>query len=217
MQNDAPQKQDLAPEHGIVTEMTQPATPPMTTPRSTPTPATNRQLRFGVLAALGLLVFLVAWILLRGSDDSPKTSAAPGPARLVAADELKTFAASVDHPVYWAGARGVNSYELTRTADGRVYVRYLPAGTQAGDSRAKFLTVGTYPRAAAFAELKRAAKAKGAVNVKLPRGGLMVFSERKPTSIYIGYPKGRYQVEVYHPSADVARRLVLSGQVRPVG
>ena len=36
------------------------------------------------------------------------------------------------------------------TTSGRVYVRYLPRGAAAGDPRAGFLTVGTYPGVDAF-------------------------------------------------------------------
>ena len=80
----------------------------------------------------------------------------------------------------------------------------------------RFLTVGTYPRKGAFAELKRAARADGAVSLKLERGGLAVFSDARPTSVYFGYPDARYQVEVFHPSPSEARRLALAGQVVPV-
>jgi hypothetical protein len=34
----------------------------------------------------------------------------------------------VKHPVYWAGPRPSYTYELTRTSDGRIFVRYLPTG-----------------------------------------------------------------------------------------
>ena len=36
------------------------------------------------------------------------------------------------------------AYELTRSADGSFYVRYLPAGAKPGDPRPEFLTVATY-------------------------------------------------------------------------
>jgi hypothetical protein len=123
---------------------------------------------------------------------------------------------TVDHPVYWAGPKDGYTYELTQTTNGFVYVRYLPEGTDAGDPRSQFLTIGTYPRQGAFAELQRAAKANGAVSLKIGDDGLAVFSEARPTSVYFGYPDARYQVEVYDPSADEARRLALSGQVVPV-
>jgi hypothetical protein len=171
-------------------------------------------LRLGALVALGLAAFFVGWLVTNRGDE---TTPAPGSgAAATSESELRSFAGSVSHPVYWAGPKDGYTYELTQTTDGRVYVRYLPEGTEVGDPRSRFLTVGTYPRARAFAELKRAGGAKGAVSLKLERGGLAVFSDARPTSVYFGYPDARYQVEVYHPSPTEARRLALSGQVVPV-
>lgn len=169
--------------------------------------------RLGALLALGLAAFFVGWLVMNRGDDSPP--AASG-ATAKSEGELRSFASSVAHPVYWAGPKDNFTYEVTRTADGRVYVRYLPEGTAVGDPRARFLTVGTYPRKGAWAELKRASRANGAVSLKLERGGLAVFSDARPTSVYFGYPDAKYQVEVFHPSATEARRLALSGQVVPV-
>lgn len=173
------------------------------------------QLRLGALVAVGLAAFLVGWLAMNRGGDEATTSPGSG-ARAASESDLEAFAASASHPVYWAGPKEGYTYELTETANWSVYVRYLPKGTEAGDPRSTFLTVGTYPRPGAFAELQRAAKADGAVSLKLERGGLAVFSEARPTSVYFGYPDARYQVEVYHPSADEARRLALSGQVVPV-
>jgi hypothetical protein len=172
-------------------------------------------LRLGALIAVGLAAFLVAWVAMnRGDDGQPP---APGSGASAASEsELRAFADSVSHPVYWAGPKEGYTYELTQTRNGLVYVRYLPEGTDVGDPRSQFLTVGTYPRAGAFAELQRAAKAKGAVSVKVGNDGLAVFSQSRPRSVYLGYPEAKYQVEVFHPSPDEARRLALSGQVVPV-
>ena len=171
-------------------------------------------LRLGALIAAGLAAFIVGWIVMNQGGDSPP---APGSgASAVSESELKSFASSVSHPVYWAGPKDGYTYELTQTANGLVYVRYLPEGTDVGDSRSQFLTVGTYPRAGAFAELQRAAKAKDAVSLKVGEDGLAVFSEARPTSVYLGFPEAKYQVEVFNPSPDEARRLALSGQIVPV-
>jgi hypothetical protein len=171
-------------------------------------------LRLGALIAVGLAAFLVGWMAMNRGDDAPP---APGSGASAASEsELKSFADSASHPVYWAGPKEDHTYELTRTTNGFVYVRYLPEGTEVGDPRSRFLTIGTYPRPGAFAELQRAAKAKGSVSVKIGDGGLAVFSETRPTSVYVGYPDAKYQVEVFHPSPDEARRLALSGLVVPV-
>jgi len=172
-------------------------------------------LRLGALVALGLAAFFIGWLVVnRGSDET--TGPPLSGVSAASESELRSFAGSVSHPVYWAGPKDGYTYELTRTTDGRVYVRYLPEGTEVGDPRSGFLTVGTYPRASAFAELQRAGRAKGAVSVKLDRGGLAVFSDARPTSVYFGYPDARYQVEVHHPSPNEARRLAFAGQVVPV-
>lgn len=169
-------------------------------------------LRLGALIALGLATFLVGWLFLGGDDKSSRPSTGASSASEA---ELREFAASASHPVYWAGARPGQKYELTKTSDGRVYVRYLPEGAQAGDPRPQFLTVGTYPRASAYAELKRASRAEGAIARKLPQGGLAVLSKGS-SSVYFGYPDAAYQVEVYAPSPGTARNLVVAGQIVPV-
>ena len=87
---------------------------------------------------------------------------------------------------------------------------------KAGDSRANFLVVGTYTQPGSFANLQRAAKAPGALSVRIQNDGLVVFSSSKPTSVYVGYPGAGYQVEVYAPSADTARGLVLADKIQPI-
>jgi hypothetical protein len=130
--------------------------------------------------------------------------------------QLEQLAAASETPVYWAGPKPGYSYELTRTSTGHVYVRYLPAGVKAGDARANFLVVGTYAQPGSFAALQRAAKAPGALSLQIENDGLVVFSSSKPTSVYLGYPGAGYQVEVYSPSADSARSLVLADKIRPI-
>jgi len=136
---------------------------------------------------------------------------------LVSQAQLERLPDVVGHPpVYWAGARDGFSYELTRTSNGRFFVRYLPSGVPAGDARPDFLVVGTYSRPGSFAVLKRAANSPGSVSVKLPSRGLMVFASNKPKSVYLGYPGAEYQVEVFAPSSGTARRLVMSDAIAPV-
>jgi hypothetical protein len=92
-------------------------------------------------------------------------------------------------------------------------VRYLPNGVAAGDPRPNFLVVGTYSRTGSFRALKRAANRNG--SVELPNKGLMVEST-KPQSVYIGYPGAKYQIEVFSPVSDLARKLVLKGTIVPI-
>lgn len=178
----------------------------------------SRQPRALPLSLIGLLVIgigaLVAAFMLRGDHNA--TTALPavgsGPAAVSEA-QLKVLAKHSSLPVYWAGKAG--SYELTRTTDGRIYIRYLPAGAKIGNTTG-YLTIGTYPDPHAFRSIRRAAARPGGVSAKLANGGLLVFNSHAPKSVYFGYPDARYQVEVFDPSPTQARTLVLSGKVVPI-
>jgi hypothetical protein len=154
-----------------------------------------------------------------GGDEETATQPAPTRARAMGASvvELVRLSGTIGHPIYWAGPFGGNTYELSRTKDGRVYVRYLPKGTRIGDPKPAYLTVGTYPQAQAFATLKANAKKQGVPTIALRGGGLAFADKNRPTSVYVAYPGSAYQIEVYHPSADRARALVESGRIVPVG
>jgi hypothetical protein len=170
------------------------------------------QIRLAALLAAGLATFVVGWLLIggdRGSTQPRSTVSAASEA------ELRAFAASAPNPVYWAGPRAGQTYELFKTSDGRVYVRYLPAGVKVGDPRPLFLTVGTYPLAHAFAATRRISRAPGRTAQPLPGGGIAVFSG-DTSSVYFSYPGAKYQVEVYAPSPSTTRSLVLNGQVVPI-
>jgi hypothetical protein len=172
-------------------------------------------LRIGAIAGLAVAVAVVTWVLLsRGSETAAGDERAP--ARVVSVGALRELPARVGHPVYWAGPRDGVGYELTRTDDGRVYVRYLPNGVKAGDAGADYLTVGTYPVANALAQTKAAGQRSGAERFSLPGGGVAVFDRARPTNVYFAYPGTALQVEVYDPSARTARGLVESGAVQPI-
>lgn len=129
--------------------------------------------------------------------------------------QLQSLAAA-SGPIYWAGPRGGKVYEVTRTGEGRVYVRYLPRLTDVGSPRADALTIATYPAPNAFTQIQAAARRPGAVTIDLAAGGLAVYDGARPTSIYLAYPDAKQQIEVFAPSPDEARRLVEAGQIQPV-
>src|SRR5262249_3759002 len=131
----------------------------------------------------------------------------------LSATGLATLAHSVGQPIYWAGPRSHYLYELHRTPDGNVYIRYLPPGVNAGAPGSGYLTVATYPFKDAFKALE---DVKGSQHVSLPRGGTALLSPTYKKSIHLAYPNVSYQVEVYDPSAARVLQLVRSGQIRPV-
>jgi hypothetical protein len=176
-----------------------------------------RYLPLAVLAvALAAGIGAVAWLVFPSGGEPASVRVAPGVPTIVSEAQLRQRADSVDHPVYWAGRRRGFRYELTTTTLGRIFVRYLPAGTAAGDPRPDFLTVGTYPGSRSFADLKRAANRQGAAWIGLEDGGLVVFAAKRATSAYLGYPGKRYQVEVFAPSNGTPQRLLLAGAVVPI-
>jgi hypothetical protein len=169
------------------------------------------------VALAGVAVLVALLLLLLRSDHKSAALPAPnaGPA-LVSQAQLEQLADASTHAVYWAGPKEGYSYELTRTSDGRTYIRYLPKGAKAGDPRPDFLVVGTYAQPNSFAYLMHAAKSKDAVPFSIANDGLALFSAARPTSVYFTYPGARYQVEVFDPSGNAARRLVLAGKITPL-
>jgi hypothetical protein len=166
---------------------------------------------------------LVIWLTVKG-DTGPSRSASTssvarrvtpiGPVALTA-KRLRVVAGSLGLPIYWAGPEPGRRYGPTRTTSGNVFVRYLPPGVRAG-ARKRFLTIGTYPFPNAFAATAVLSTKPGAVSRSLVDGALLYYRRAHPVSVYLVYPSLEYQIEVFDPSATVARRLVLSGRIRPV-
>ena len=183
-----------------------------------PRPVERPRVRLGAVLAVALGAALAAWILLEGgrteNSQAPAAPSAIGP-RASTPDGLSAIAALRRSPVYWAGPRGGVVYEVTETTDGYVFVRYLPRGAEVGTPR-HLLTVATYPRGDAYGDVQAAARRPGAVAVTLGGGGLAVYDERKPTSVYVAYPGAHEQVEIYDPAASEALRLAQSELVTPV-
>jgi hypothetical protein len=187
-------------------------------PRSPSTRPTGgvRRLRAGAVIAVLLAVALGAWVILGGDDD--KRSGASAPASSAASEaQLRGIPAETGHPLYWAGRRSEFTYELTRTADGNVFVRYLPPGIPVGAERPNYLTIGTYPRPRALQAVRSRARRRGTVSFPVPGGGIAAYTRDRPRSVYLAFPREDVQIEVYDPSAERARRLARSGRVRPIG
>ena len=181
-----------------------------------------------VFAAIVVAAIVVGVILLATSGSSSPTSTASSAAtpsqagaasgttvQAISLAGLRALPASLGHPVYWAGPRAGTTYELTKTPDGRVYVRYLTGGARVGSPLPNFLTIGTYVVPNAAAAVRTAAAQPGAVRVPVS-GGFGFYNRARPTSVYFAYPGSNVQVETYDPSAAVARQLVETGAIKPV-
>jgi hypothetical protein len=176
-------------------------------------------LALALVGALAGAVAVGAWIVDgAGEQSAPSTQQRVGGAEVAGdARELARLSRPVGHAVYWVGPLAGQGYELTHTEDGRAYVRYLPAGTSAGDPRPGFLTVGTYLLQDAFAVTLAAAKRADSRAVRVPGGAVAFYSTARPQSVYLAYEGSDLQIEVFHPAPSQARRLVAQGRVRSVG
>src|SRR5205814_7461001 len=124
--------------------MTEPAAPP---PPPAPARRALPELRsIPPLAVVGVAVAvgLVVWLIVHFTGGKSTKPAARAPATAVSLSGLRTLAGAVASPIYWIGPQAGHTYELTKTADNRIYIRYLPKGVPVGTSQA-YLTVGTYP------------------------------------------------------------------------
>ena len=176
--------------------------------------------RFGAVLAVAVAAAVVVWLVVNRDDSNDPsaesarvTAIAPVPA---SPDRLRELSVDAGRPIYWLGAWKNRTYELTRTAQDRIFVRYLPRGVAAGSREAKYTLVGTYPVDNAYGVLRDLAKAGGESSFTAPKGGLAVYSPEHPTNIYLAYPGADVQIEVYASSAEHARELITSGQVVPV-
>lgn len=167
-----------------------------------------------LVLSLALVGAVVVW-LVRGNDSS--FSPAKGEPEIVTAGELSEFAAEQAKPVYWLGERPNRTYELTDTPSGWIYIRYLKGGAEAGDKRAGFVTVVTYPAEDGIAALRKAAhEQKGAKLGKTDDGAVLLIDPTSPNNAHLAYPGANLQIEVYSPVGGEALRFAARGDVQRV-
>ncbi len=174
-------------------------------------------LRVVIIVSLAAAVGFGLWLVGRDDESGGAQEAAPvqsSTAQLSSRD-LVALGESLDRPFYWAGPRDGVSYEFTETADRKIFVRYLPTGVAAGSAE-PYLTVASYPVANAYAVTRTAAGRPGSVRLSGKRGGIAFYSKERPTNVYIAFPRGNTQVELYAPEPRVLRQLVAAGRIRPV-
>ncbi|MDP9319255.1 MAG: hypothetical protein M3O94_09350, partial [Actinomycetota bacterium] len=160
---------------------------------------------------------LVANRLIRpvgGGSGSATTATQPGGPVAATRSDIKKIANELGRPIYWAGIESHVTYELTQTPDGRIYVRYLPAGVKIGSSQ-PYPTVATYPLQGAYATTSAAAAQPDAVKIAVS-GGVGFYTKARPTSVYVAFKGTDVQIEVFDSSADRLHQLVASGKVQPV-
>jgi hypothetical protein len=198
----------------------QPPRPKDEPPRWSASQPKERSTKTRWIVAVAVLVLalaggVAAWLVAGRNDNSSPTRRAPANSATVAA--LQSLPKAVGHPVYWAGPRTGYRYELTHTSDGRIYIRYLPAGVAVGTSSPNFLTIGTYPVKKALATVKAiGAKQHGSLT-KIAGGGFAAVDPDHPLSTYVAYRGSDYEVEVFDSAPGQSLKLVTSGGLTALG
>ncbi|HEY3921715.1 MAG TPA: hypothetical protein VGL76_06325 [Gaiellaceae bacterium] len=165
-------------------------------------------------AALAIAGIVFGIVSLFGGGSTPPASSR-SQAVAISKSGLRTLANSLPGPVYWIGPKSRMTYELTKTNDGRIYIRYLPPGAAIGTASA-YLTVGTYPFPNAYSVTHALAGKKGSVFVPTTDAAVAFYDQSDPTNVYLAYPGSDYQVELYDPVPARAVALVEHGAVQAV-
>jgi hypothetical protein len=182
--------------------------------------APGRKIVVWHVAVAGIVVLIVigvvAWLVLRNGSSASSTSPIPKGTKAVpiSVKGLRTIA-SLGIVIYWVGEKPGFTYELTKTADNRVFIRYLPTGVPIGTDKL-YLTIGTYPMKSAFAVTSKLATKSSSVPIAAGKDTVEFYKRSSPTSVFLAYRGSDYQIEVYDPSPGRARQLVGLGQVAPV-
>jgi hypothetical protein len=180
-----------------------------------------------VIAIAAVAGFFVWYFAIRDTDNNENNApinvgraSKSNSIRPVAAtpDDISSLAMKDKQPIYWAEDQaGTSDLELTKTADGNVYVRYLTDDAQVGTPKPAYLTVGTYPFGNSVNAIDAIAKRPGAHTYHVANDGIAVQNSNSPTSVYLAYPdEKRYEIEVYDPDPAKALDLVKSGDIQPV-
>ncbi len=178
-----------------------------------------KTVRIGLAALIGVAVLVVLGITLADGGDDSCGAEVPGNGQPVSLSrgELSCNADKLGHLAYWVGPRPpAGSYEVTSSPDGRVFVRYLTGGAEAGDKRPDFLTVGTYSLTDAVGALERAQSADA--SKKLTREDGYTLLSGGGLSAYVVFDdEPDLQIEVYSPKRGEALRLASTGALEPLG
>lgn len=182
-------------------------------------PRGRRSALIGAGAAV-LLLLVGAFILLRGGSDSgtPDVTASAsqppkyGPAQVDTA-ELLAKQEELGRPIYWAGAPGKKTMELTITADDGDTLRYI--GTDGKSDAASTRAVAMYPMPNAYAAAKDAADREGAMSQKVD-DALVVGNTANAYNGYLAVKGLPFLVEVFDPTPGKAWELLTKGKVVPV-
>ncbi len=183
-----------------------------------------RGVRIGaVIAVAAVAAFLVWYFAIRDTGNDNGGGGANAAKNIVGPEaatrtDISDLAKKNGQPIYWAGDQpNTSDLELTQTANGYVYVRYLTGNASIGTPKPSYLTIGTYPFQNSLHAVNVIAKEPGAKTFNVAGGGTAVQNTSSPTSVYVAFPDEKgFEIEVYDPDPAKALDLVKSGDIQPV-
>jgi hypothetical protein len=171
----------------------------------------TRRARVVTVAAVAVVGIVAGVVVSQTGDGGAKRGSS---AVVLSESGLETLAKTL-HTIYWVGPQPGMAYELRAAPDGRIFLRYVPAGSKPGVA-GEYLSLGTYPLVKAFAATVRAAGKKDFVRVQAGDGVAAVYAGGRPTNVYLAFRGVDYQVELFDRDPARARKLVIERRVVPV-
>jgi len=190
-----------------------------TTPVSS-TPHNRRNLIIAGAVVVVIVIAIISFSLGGSKSKSSTTTAATSASQQVGLSTtgIKTAVDALGRggKVYWLGPVQGDQYTLVSKANGQVTVTYVPAG-QDPKSNGNWRAVGTYPVAGAFSVTKTAGANPGSKLVTNSDGSIVVYSDSRPTNVYVAFPGVNYQIEIYDPTPGAALQAATGGLVTSIG
>jgi hypothetical protein len=187
------------------------------------TPRSRTALAVVAAVVVFAVIAIAVWRLDSGSTDHhaapphvASTASIGVAARVVTPETLRSISRALGRPLYWAGQRRPARLEYTQASDGSTYVRYLTGSARAGAKGSDYVVVATYAQPDASARVLSIAHRKHFTIEHLSNGAVAVTDPKSPRNIHLVFGAQPYQVEIYAPSPEEARRIVRAGAVRPV-
>jgi hypothetical protein len=172
--------------------------------------------RVTAVIAVAVAVAIVLLLLLGGGSNNNQSLPASGKKVAAVSEQgLRTLANTLHGPIYWAGPQQRTTYELTQTANGRIFVRYLPPGVKIGTSQ-RYPFVATFPFTGAYAGTAAVAARPDSVRIPIPGSAVAFYPRAVPTNAYVAFGGSNYQIEVFDPNPSRMRRLIATGAIQPV-
>jgi hypothetical protein len=147
-----------------------------------------------------------------GTVESISAAASNGEQAVTPA-QLRALSKQLGKAIYWLGPKPGLTYAFSRTADGRMYVRYLPKGVAPGIDQ-PYLTVGTYPMKDAYGVTRKLAKSSK--DLRMSGNRVVLGLKNRPHNVYVAFRGTSYQIEIYDPTGSAAHTLAAASLVEQV-